>query len=113
MKEWFDVVFVGTVREFWKKFGHERSSKWNRTRKEFIKHHDECEVCGKDKTLNVHHIVPFHVDPRKELVFSNLMTLCRTCHFIFGHLKYWRSWNENVYEDVEIWRKKMDNRKTK
>jgi hypothetical protein len=71
-----------------------------------------CAVCGSTKSLEVHHIVPFHVDPGLELREHNLITLCDglwglNCHFVFGHLRNWRRANESVIEDSSHWNGKL------
>ena len=87
-----------------------RSPKWETVRKNFVKKHPKCEVCGTDQKLNVHHIKPFHLDKSLELEPSNLITLCIDHHFLFGHLCDWRAINENVVSDVEMWKQKILNR---
>ena len=78
-----------------------RSSNWRTVRAEHIKKHPKCAACGRKDGLEVHHIVPYHVDPSRELDPENLITLCgKYCHFVFGHLMDWKSWNENVVEDA-------------
>ncbi len=94
-----------------------RSSKWPKKRKAHLKEHPNCANCGKKKIfgMQVHHIVPFHVDPSKELDDDNLLTLCDNprCHLDKGHLGYFRSWNENVLYDCAIWFLKYKNRPLK
>lgn len=95
-----------------------RSERWNEVREEFL---DEtghyCKVCGKTTKLNVHHIIPFHINPELELDKDNLITLCvnrpLNCHYFFGHLLCWRSYNPLCRYDVEIWRQKIEDRKGK
>lgn len=114
MQEWFQENVVGPVREIAKNHGTERSPHWNAVRKEFLEKNPTCAVCDKKrKGLNVHHIVPFHVDPSIELEEENLITLCRKHHFTFGHLGWWKSWNEKVIEDCIEWYLKYKNRPTK
>lgn len=90
-----------------------RSSKWPTVRKNHLKRHCCCEVCGTRKNLEVHHIVPFHTNPELELHSSNLITLCEcksfgvNCHLFFGHLGDYKSINPNVVKDVEMWREKL------
>lgn len=63
------------------------------------------------KGLHVHHIVPFHVDPSKELDPTNLITLCgKYCHYTIGHLMDYKSWNPNVIEDCKIYSEKIKTR---
>jgi hypothetical protein len=94
----------------------ERSPKWPAVRAAHLLAHPACEACGerREKVLNVHHIVPFHVDASKELDPANLITLCEgesvNCHLLFGHLKNWRSWNVDVRKDAAEWRAKIKSR---
>ncbi len=55
-----------------------------------------CEACGRARHLEVHHVLPFHLHPRQELEPSNLITLCRRCHLLFGHWDDWQSFNPQV-----------------
>ena len=93
-----------------------RSPKWPAVRAAHLKAHPTCEACGESNTkiLNVHHVVPFHVDPSKELDEANLITLCEgsvvNCHLHFGHLRNWKSWNVDVRKDAADWLKKIKNR---
>ena len=87
------------------------TGKWQTTRKKHLEKQSCCQVCGAIKNLNVHHIIPVSVDPSKEDDPDNLITLCEDkCHLIFGHLFFFKSHNKNVREDVEIWRKKIQER---
>ena len=93
-----------------------RSSHWPGVRKQHIKNNPRCALCDGDKKLEVHHIKPFHLHPELELDPENLITLCEDkgngvyCHLFFGHLGSYKSLNENVREDVELWRNKLKNR---
>jgi 5-methylcytosine-specific restriction protein A len=81
-----------------------RSPKWRKVRAEHIKNNPECAACGRKDGLEVHHIVPYHINPDLELEPSNLITLCgKYCHFIFGHYMDWKSWNENVVRDSTLY----------
>ena len=74
--------------------------------------HDSCAVCGGVKDLEVHHIHPYHLQPTMELDSNNLITLCEHnhCHFAFGHLYDWHSWNPDVLRDSTTWRSKIRHR---
>lgn len=88
-----------------------RSPKWNKIRKQHLDKNPACIACGSLIKPEVHHIVPVHVDPNKELDYDNLVTLCdRYCHFIFGHLMNYKSWNKNVIIDAEKYLKNINNR---
>ena len=90
--------------------GAGRSNSWSRVRKNFLKLYDKCEVCGMTKHLEVHHKKSFASYPELELDHNNLITLCRTCHFLFGHLRNWKSWNGTVKEDAKTMLEKIRNR---
>ena len=88
-----------------------RSSKWPALRKEHLKKQPCCQACGSDRKPEVHHIVPFHLDPSRELDPSNLITLCdKWCHFVFGHLLDYRSWNKDVVRDARHYLEKRRTR---
>jgi 5-methylcytosine-specific restriction protein A len=89
-----------------------RSSRWRSVRKEHLAINPSCAVCGSTKKLEVHHIVPFHVNPKLELSAYNLLTLCDgmwglNCHFVFGHLRNWRKFNQCVVTDAQRWLRKL------
>jgi len=94
--------------------GAKRSSKWNKIRKEVLKEYPECQICGSKESLEVHHKIPFHLAPDLELEKDNLITLCdknnRGCHFVFGHLCSWSSFNHDIELDAKIWYYKIINR---
>jgi len=88
-----------------------RSSGWSKTRKQHLEKQPRCAACGKDTKLEVHHIKPVHKYPELELDPENLVTLCADpCHLIFGHLKYWKSWNKEVLTDCHRYFTKLSNR---
>lgn len=63
--------------------------------------HGVCDMCGDRDKLEVHHIKPQHIAPELVEVESNLTTLCRECHFVVGHLRNWKAWNEGVAEAIK------------
>ena len=87
----------------------QRSPKWPTVRNRYVKIHNFCEACGIKYDLDVHHIVPFHINPSLELVESNLITLCRKHHFQIGHLSNWTRDNPNVRQDAKKHRIKYGN----
>lgn len=93
-----------------------RSGHWPTVRKAHLEKHPVCEVCGGAKSLEVHHITPFHLDPANELSPENLITLCESgkggvnCHLFVGHLGNFRSWNTSVPMDAPAWREKLKER---
>lgn len=85
-----------------------RSPKWSSVRKEHLKDNNFCAACGRAKKLEVHHIEPVHLNPDRELDPSNLITLCDDpCHFIFGHLMDYKSWNKDVVNDCKVYLNKV------
>jgi hypothetical protein len=87
-----------------------RSPKWYVVRYQHLIKQNFCQACGSKKSLQVHHIVPFSVDPSKELDKDNLITLCKSCHLVFGHLMDWRSWNTEVINDSMVYYNKIINK---
>lgn len=87
-----------------------RSPMWPKVRAEHLKAHPECVACGQTDDLQVHHIVPFHNDPSKELDPKNLITLCvdgighTDCHLMFGHAGNFKCNNPNVVADAKRFR---------
>ena len=81
-----------------------RSSQWPRVRREHLAKEPRCRWCGGADALEVHHIVPFHIDRSRELDPTNLITLCEApavCHLEHGHLGYWRRYNPHVRHDCD------------
>lgn len=74
-----------------------RSPLWAGVRKKHLKKEAVCQYCGGTENLEVHHIIPFHVDRSLELDERNLITLCeaegKKCHFIHGHCGDWKKIN--------------------
>ena len=88
----------------------DRSPKWNGIRSKHIERQPYCQACGSRKKLEVHHIEPYHIKPERELEPTNLITLCKTCHLVFGHLMDYKSWNINVVEDCSQYYSKLKKR---
>ena len=91
-----------------------RSNQWARVRRSFIEKNPTCAVCGRKSNLlksnEIHHCQPFHLKPELELLESNLITLCREHHLLFGHLMNFKSFNSNVREDSGVWKERIANR---
>jgi 5-methylcytosine-specific restriction protein A len=87
-------------------FARPRSTHWPAVRARYLRMHPTCAACGRADHLQVHHIIPFHIDREKELVPTNLITLCETwtdsrCHLEVGHLGDWHQWNPQVAKDAK------------
>ena len=90
---------------------HPRSSTWPTFRDAFLRANKQCVCCRTKSGLEVHHKKPYHLYPELELDVNNVMTLCRRCHLLFGHLCDWSSWNPDVEKDVPLYTQKIRNRK--
>lgn len=83
-----------------------RSDHWPTVRKHFVEANPTCAACGSDKHLQVHHVIPFHIDGKMELDPSNFITLCmndtplQRCHFEVGHHGNWKNVVPTVREDA-------------
>jgi len=84
-------------------------TQWQLTKakRQYLKEHNTCAVCGHNKDLEVHHIVPVHIDSSKAVDQDNFITLCdlgnKGCHYVFGHLRNFRTlWNPNIVEFAEV-----------
>jgi hypothetical protein len=76
---------------------------WRRARRRFLKDTDPlCACCGYAKKIEVHHIIPRHIRPDLTLVHSNLIVLCRDCHFHIGHLNSFKHYNSTI-KDVAFY----------
>lgn len=80
-----------------------RSGSWRKARRDHLKAHPRCVICGTTRSVIVHHVVPFAVDPSRLCDPSNLITLCdrggkdRGCHLMFGHLGSFSTWNVDLH----------------
>ena len=73
--------------------------RWRKVRNRHIEYVEPfCQMCGYKKKLEVHHIVPWHIDEALRFDMSNLITLDRECHFRFGHFMDWKDSNKNIRE---------------
>lgn len=91
--------------------GTKRSPQWNTVRKKFVEANAECLCCGSKNKLQVHHVVPFCVDPTRELDENNLATLCSRCHLLIGHCGWWQTHNPNFKFSVQQVRAMLKSRR--
>lgn len=106
------MMFASILSVFKKELRYaNRSSQWPKVRKQHLAKQPCCQACGSCKKPEVHHVVPVHVDPSKELDPENLITLCdKYCHFTFGHLMNYKSWNPTVVRDAWWYLGKIKNK---
>lgn len=79
--------------------GSNRHPGWPRFRDRFLEN-KSCAACGTNRDLEAHHKLPLFWGGA-ELDEGNLIPLCRTCHYLIGHLKDWKSYNPNVDRDAQ------------
>ena len=83
-----------------------RSSEWYHVRKLHLDWFPACSACSSRVKLEVHHVIPFKVNPSLELSSDNLITLCSHCHLVIGHLRDYKIYNSNVRNDAKDWQAK-------
>jgi len=84
-----------------------RSGEWRAVRMAHIRDSPECIACGKREQLYVHHIIPYHVNPKLELERSNLATFCFDHHLGIGHNGNWKHYNLRCVDDAARVRKNL------
>ena len=60
---------------------------WSRLSRTVRENNPMCQRCQKEPSVEVHHIVPFAIDPRLKLDPRNLLAVCRRCHEQLEHGK--------------------------
>lgn len=73
-----------------------RGSCWQRARAAHLRIEPRCRACGSGDEIEVHHILPYGVDPSLECAADNLVTLCRPCHHVVGHAGNWHTYRPDV-----------------
>ena len=63
----------------------------------------DCSWCHRTKNLNRHHIIPQSADPSLKNDYTNIIILCRDCHFVLGHKCNWKKFNPDVKEIIETY----------
>lgn len=69
-------------------FKRRRGSSFKSWRAEICRrYNDECAICGAREDLQLHHIIPYSVDPTLEFHENNGILLCRRCHALAHTIK--------------------------
>ena len=114
MQKLLDLLNWWNNRDSLRTLGAVRSPKWPLIRAEHLKMYPKCAVCCGSEKIEVHHKLPFHLNPDMELNLGNLISLCskagKECHLVFGHLGSFKSWNPDIEEDAWMWREKISER---
>lgn len=91
--------------------GATRHTGWRALRKLWIAENSSCAGCGVITGLEAHHIIPFHIRPDLEMLWSNLVTLCddgaNGCHYRLGHALNWKGYNPAVITDAARFLKRV------
>lgn len=82
---------------------------WHIARNLYISTHGACEMCGAKSKLEVHHVQPYSKCVELRYDQTNLITLCRACHFRFGHGRNWRKSNPKIRELCALTRENLTN----
>jgi len=70
-----------------------------KAKSKYKKMHNVCACCGYKKKLEIHHVIPVHIDKELACYPGNFITLCRDCHFRWGHFHNFRTnWNPYIKE---------------
>jgi hypothetical protein len=65
--------------------------------------HPACEWCLRPGGIEVHHVLPVHVDPDRAADTNNMVALCERCHLVVGHAGNFAScWVPNLKEVVKL-----------
>ena len=104
IKQWFTALCTWSLARQLRVLHYERSQ-WKHVRAAHLNKFPACEACGRTRNVEVHHIIPVAVNPRRKLDPDNLMTLCATpCHIVFGHLMCYHCYNKDVRRMVAAYR---------
>jgi 5-methylcytosine-specific restriction protein A len=92
-----------------------RSPQWANDRKKYLLTHPFCAICGQNKSIELHHVLPFHIFPKLEREPLNWIPLGEGCttgnhHLLFGHLGNYKDFNPNILLDAAIWAQRIKSR---
>jgi len=77
------------------------ADKWEDFEHKYYKTHAKiCHACNETIHVDLHHIQPRHISPSLIFTISNLIPLCRCCHFRIGHLLNWDNYNSTIIKDA-------------
>lgn len=75
--------------------------KITKAKRNYVQIHSECAICGSQKNIEIHHVIPVHIDLSLSCNFDNFISLCdinnSSCHRWIGHFGDFRNkWNLNI-----------------
>lgn len=68
----------------------------------FNRDNHECQNCKVKDNLCGHHILPYKFKRKANLDIDNIITLCKKCHFTFGHNSNWKQFNIDLVNNTLI-----------
>ena len=77
------VVSAGTISTVQV---HRNTKEYRQAMNAYRASHLICEWDLRNTGIEVHHIIPVHVDPTKAVDTNNMASLCPRCHFTVGPL---------------------------
>ena len=80
-----------------------RSGAWRTVRAKHLVVEPNCQCCGRNKEMEVHHVLPVHAGG-PELDRANLISFCHDCHFVVGHACDWKAWRADVRRIAKLMR---------
>jgi 5-methylcytosine-specific restriction endonuclease McrA len=79
------------------KDGASLNCSWQKCKREFFKTVPKrCVMCGYKKEIQLHHVIPRHICPERAVDHTNLIALCRDCHFHSAHMNNYHNYNKNI-----------------
>ena len=91
------------------KYGLKRSPLWAGVQRAYLAKNELCVVCSSNSTIQIHHIMPFHLchlvyRGDLELDERNFISLCEETgnnhHLLLGHLGNFESYNQGGRESI-------------
>ena len=87
------------------------ADKWEEFERKYYESYPKiCKACGEKIHIDLHHIIPRHINPKLIFTTSNLIPLDRACHFHIGHLLNWSYYNPSVVSDSKLLRHHLTTR---
>lgn len=75
--------------------------------REYKKEHPLCEITGKKRGVQTHHIYPVWRYPELADNPKYFIRLHKKWHFILAHFGNYKKFNINIKSDSKIWNKKI------
>ena len=88
------------------------ADEWESYERRYYRTHTKvCASCNQKIHIDLHHIQPRHISPALIFIESNLIPLCRACHFHIGHLLNWDYFNRHIISDTKLLNTQLQSRR--